>query len=267
MPLSRPVDVVHENQVKRDVVDELSLDEISDRSLVSSTEPSRTTWHVERDEPDMSCSLRDAQHLTSMAAQRVWEELYVSKKPAIEEAFKISLGANTQHRAPSLELVRDASSKLWFQYVEAERRSAYRTALEVSTPNQIQSKIQKVTGGLTRLTSRSLTITKSRTLKDEAALNKRSTVTSSIACWADAWLASQYQLCAMKEQIEADRRQKSQALEHLEQFNSSSWKKIEQSELLRVRGIWGPQVSCRRFKEREQSLMKLSLFDRTSRGC
>lgn len=208
---------------------------------MNSIEPSRTTWHVEN-EPDLSTALRDAQHLTSIAAQRVWEELYVSKKPAIEEAFKISLGANTQHRAPNVELVREPSQKLWFQYIEAERRSAYRTTLEVSTPNQIQSKIQKVTGGLTRLTSRSLTITKSRALKDEGTLTKRSTVGSSIGCWADAWLASQFQLCSMKEQIEADRRQHAQALEHLEQFNRSSWKKIEQNELLRTRGIWGPQV-------------------------
>lgn len=201
---------------------------------------------MDHEPADVSSALRDAQHLTSVAAQRVWEELYVSKKPAIEEAFKISLGANTQHRAPSLELVREPSVKLWFQYVEAERRSAYRTALEVSTPNQIQSKIQKVTGGLTRLTSRSLTITKSRTSKDEPVKGHRATLGSgsSIGCWADAWLASQYQLSAMKEQAEADRRQRSQALDYLEQFNRSSWKRIEQTEILRVRGLWGPQVPC-----------------------
>ena len=90
-----------------------------------------------------------------MAAQRVWEELYVSKKPAVEEAFKISLAANTQHRASGLDIVREPALKLWLQYVED-----YRTVLEVSTPNQVQSKMQKVTGGLTaRLTTRSLTIT------------------------------------------------------------------------------------------------------------
>ena len=42
--------------------------------------------------------------MASVAAQRVWEELYVSKKPAVEEAFKISLGANTQHRANNNKL-------------------------------------------------------------------------------------------------------------------------------------------------------------------
>ena len=38
---------------------------------------------------------------------------------------------------------------MFLQYVETKRRSAYWTVLEVSMPNQIQSKVQKVTGGLT----------------------------------------------------------------------------------------------------------------------
>ena len=133
-------------------------------------------------------SLREAQHLAAVAAQRVWEELYVSKKPAVEEAFKISLGANTQHRAPSLELVRDPALKLWLQYVEAERRSAYRTVLEVSTPNQIQSKIQKVTGGLTRLTSRSLTMKSSKKEETANVMGRHSHAGNLSYCWADVWL-------------------------------------------------------------------------------
>jgi len=75
-----------------------------------STDPvSRTTWHLTEDSGHSG--LRESQHLVSTAAQRVWEELYISKKPAIEEAFKISLGANTQSRAPGLELVREPATK------------------------------------------------------------------------------------------------------------------------------------------------------------
>jgi hypothetical protein len=100
-----------------------------------------------------------------LAAKRVWEELYISKKPAIEESFKVSLGST--NKAPSLDLVRDhlrePSQRLWMAYIEAERRSAYRTILEV--PNQIQSKIQKVAGGLTRLASCSKTRGDIRTVK------------------------------------------------------------------------------------------------------
>lgn len=181
-----------------------------------------------------------------MAAQRVWEELYVSKKPAVEEAFKISLGANTQHRAPSLELVREPALKLWLQYVEAERRSAYRTVLEVSTPNQIQSKIQKVTGGLTRLTSRSLTMKSSKKEDAANAMSRHSHSSSNSSyCWADVWLSTQYQLAGLKEQLELERRQRQQALQHVQQFNRLNWKKVEETELLRVRGLWGPSQESR----------------------
>jgi hypothetical protein len=190
-------------------------------------------------------SLREARHLAAVAAQRVWEELYVSKKPAVEEAFKISLGANTQHRAPSLELVRDPALKLWLQYVEAERRSAYRTVLEVSTPNQIQSKIQKVTGGLTRLTSRSLTMKSSKKEETANVMGRHSHAGNLSYCWADVWLSTQYQLAGLKEQLELERRQRQRALQHVEQFNRLNWKRVEETELLRVRGLWGPSEESR----------------------
>ena len=185
-------------------------------------------------------SLREARHLAAVAAQRVWEELYVSKKPAVEEAFKISLGANTQHRAPSLELVRDPALKLWLQYVEAERRSAYRTVLEVSTPNQIQSKIQKVTGGLTRLTSRSLTMKSSKKEETANVMGRHSHAGNLSYCWADVWLSTQYQLAGLKEQLELERRQRQRALQHVEQFNRLNWKRVEETELLRVARPLGP---------------------------
>ena len=185
-------------------------------------------------------SLREARHLAAVAAQRVWEELYVSKKPAVEDAFKISLGANTQHRAPSLELFRDPALKLWLQYVEAERRSAYRTVLEVSTPNQIQSKIQKVTGGLTRLTSRSLTMKSSKKEETANVMGRHSHAGNLSYCWADVWLSTQYQLAGLKEQLELERRQRQRALQHVEQFNRLNWKRVEETELLRVARPLGP---------------------------
>ena len=217
-------------------------------TLKISTEPSRITWHVSSGEVvDPASGLKEAQHLASVAAQRVWEELYVSKKPAVEEAFKISLGANTQHRAPGLDIVREPALKLWIQYVEAERRSAYRTVLEVSTPNQIQSKIQKVTGGLiARLTARSFTITGSGGKNSRKGEERnRSQAGTTTSCWADVWISTQYHLAGLKEQLEVERRQRQQAVEHAEQFNRLSWAKVEETELLRVRGLWGPSEESR----------------------
>ncbi len=107
------------------------------------TEPRRTTtWHVNPDVvpvdgldllPDgetlAGSGQAEAQHLSSIAAQRVWEELYVAKEPAVEESLRVAIGANTQNRAPVLadlpNSVGPSAPKLWLNYVEAERRSTY----------------------------------------------------------------------------------------------------------------------------------------------
>ena len=40
--------------------------------------------------------------------------------------------------------------------------------------------------------------------------------------------------------MEAERRQARLAREHAQQYSSASWAKIEENELLRSRGLWGP---------------------------
>lgn len=64
------------------------------------------------------------------AARRVWEELYVCKKPAIEEVFKITLVLPVGNaRAPDLGAVREQLSegahKLWINYIDTERKVSY----------------------------------------------------------------------------------------------------------------------------------------------
>lgn len=61
------------------------------------------------------------------AARRVWEELYVCKKPAIEEVFKITLVPPIGNaRAPDLTAVREqlneGAHKLWINYIDIERK-------------------------------------------------------------------------------------------------------------------------------------------------
>lgn len=121
----------------------------------------RTTWHVnpssDLESRDDHLTQHQGRNLMAGAALRVWEELYVCKKPAIEEVFKITL-PNLNHgaKAPDLILVREqvyeSALKLWLNYVDGERKATYRVPWELH--NQIQSKIHKVTGGLTRLASR-----------------------------------------------------------------------------------------------------------------
>jgi hypothetical protein len=75
------------------------------------------------------------------AARRVWEELYVCKKPAIEEVFKITLMSGPNNKAPDLATVREQvyelAHKLWLNYVDMERKATYRAPWELHS--QIQS--------------------------------------------------------------------------------------------------------------------------------
>ena len=64
------------------------------------------------------------------AAARVWDLLYVSKKPALEEVFKISFG-NQNLQTPSLATIMtmnnlyEQASKIWFTYMESEKKGTY----------------------------------------------------------------------------------------------------------------------------------------------
>jgi len=52
----------------------------------------RTTWHVNPNaDTDDTSNTRQGHNLMTVAAKRVWEELYVHKKPAIEEVCFVIL--------------------------------------------------------------------------------------------------------------------------------------------------------------------------------
>lgn len=110
----------------------------SDMKIIMDTNM-KTTWHVNPVESEWNAS-KEAHNLTSVAARRVWEELYVCKKPAIEEVFKVSL-SNSNNQVPDLlnvrEQVIESATKLWLNYVDMERKSLYRMPWELH--NQIQS--------------------------------------------------------------------------------------------------------------------------------
>lgn len=109
----------------------------------------KTTWHVnpQIESSDDRLNSHQGHNLTIVAATRVWEELYVCKKPAIEEVFKITLQPPVgNERAPDLSLVREQvhelAQRLWLNYVVSERKAPYRAPWELH--NQIQSAINNV---------------------------------------------------------------------------------------------------------------------------
>ncbi|BFF93489.1 WD repeat and FYVE domain-containing protein 3 [Drosophila madeirensis] len=212
----------------------------ADMKIILEPSTSRaTTWHVnpqtETMEPkDEDLNQLQGRNLIVGAAFRVWEELYVCKKPAIEEVFKISLTPPpASSKAPDLQTTREQvmelASKLWFNYVEAERKASYRVPWELH--NQIQSKIQKVTGGLTRLASRT------KVKKDELVRTK-----SNMSREA-AYESTGIHVQLIKDLLELRTKQYQQMLQHTQRYVYQDWVHSE-TELTRERGLWGPAGTC-----------------------
>ncbi|XP_073823647.1 LOW QUALITY PROTEIN: WD repeat and FYVE domain-containing protein 3-like [Musca autumnalis] len=209
----------------------------SDMKIILEPSTARnTTWHVNPQadiiEPkDEDLNQLQGRNLIVGAAFRVWEELYVCKKPAIEEVFKVTLSAppNNQ-KAPDLQTTREQvmelASKLWFNYVDAERKASYRIPWEIH--NQIQSKIQKVTGGLTRLASRT------KVKKDEMVRAKSSMTRES------AFECTNIHVQLIKDLWELRCKQYLQMLQHTQRYVYQDWVQSE-TELTRERGLWGPE--------------------------
>ncbi|XP_056639814.1 WD repeat and FYVE domain-containing protein 3 isoform X1 [Diorhabda sublineata] len=194
----------------------------------------KTTWHVnpssDLESRDEQLNCHQGRNLMAGAALRVWEELYVCKKPAIEEVFKVTLAQPHQNsKAPDLLLVRDqvfdSATKLWLNYIDGERKAIYRVPFEFH--NQIQSKIHKVTGGLTRLASRTK-VKKEETIKVAVRIGKKQ---------AFNWTCAHINL--LKELMEMRRQQHQNTSQHTQRYVHQEWLQTE-NDLTRERGLWGP---------------------------
>ncbi|XP_017775866.1 PREDICTED: WD repeat and FYVE domain-containing protein 3 isoform X2 [Nicrophorus vespilloides] len=198
----------------------------------------RTTWHVnpssDLESQDDQLNAHQGRNLMAGAALRVWEELYVCKKPAIEEVFKITLVApSPTSKAPELTIVREqifeAAMKVWLNYIESERKASYRVPSELQ--NQIQSKIHKVTGGLTRLASRTK-VRKDDIAKITVKVNRKRAMSSVFT-----------HISLIKELAEIRRNQHTTMAQHMQRYVHQEWLQTE-TELTRERGLWGSPLPC-----------------------
>lgn len=111
----------------------------------------KTTWHISNLDiaPGEPANLHQGQNLLVNAATRVWDLMYVSKKPALEEVFKISFGQ--QNSTPPLESAREnvyeSASKIWFSYIDQEKKGSFAKVPPWEFHSQLQSRLQRVTGG------------------------------------------------------------------------------------------------------------------------
>ncbi|KAG1679752.1 WD repeat and FYVE domain-containing protein 3 [Nymphon striatum] len=231
--------------------------QLTDNQIISMDTNRKTLWHTSMSSTaigqdfsdgmtqdlkreDQMASYQEGQGLIIAAARRVWEELYHSKRMTIEDIFKASLMGSTagcsvqlqRMLTPDLQTVRDqiyeTSSKIWLNFVESEtdRKSAIRQE-PWQLHNQLQSKLQKVTGGLTRLATRKP--------KRENTVKVPPTTThfSEMQIWTFSHLS------IIKDLVEFHFKQYQQSYQHIQKYVFEEWLQTE-SELTRECGLWGP---------------------------
>uniref|UniRef100_A0A6E8W5C0 Uncharacterized protein n=1 Tax=Anopheles coluzzii TaxID=1518534 RepID=A0A6E8W5C0_ANOCL len=181
----------------------------------------------------------DQQRTTTRMSFRVWEELYVCKKPVIEEVFKVTLASPFQNcRAPNIkgtyDQIFESAFKHWLAYVEGEKNAIIRNPWDVH--NNIQSKIQKVTGGLTRLTSRTK-LKKDISERNDVRFDQYNTESNKQLVNAKITLIEEFWNFGLMQQ--------ENSYVHTKRYVYQDWLQIE-AELIRERAIWGPKC-CTEF--------------------
>ena len=203
---------------------------------------------------NLKTKLSDGYTLVSSGGDRVWAELYLAHKSALEDRCRVAL---VPEMNAARSLVGDVCAAQWHVYVDAETRGTTRdlTALHA----QLQSKIQKVTSSLQRLTSRSRALVSvaptAQTVSAVIGAAVAQTVNSSSSAVASAFdsaatgptkataamvsMWTRVHVGLIKELVRIQGEQYSQWHEHVARWCALEWNKCE-AELTRQRGLWGP---------------------------
>ncbi|GFQ88429.1 WD repeat and FYVE domain-containing protein 3 [Trichonephila clavata] len=204
----------------------------------------QSTWHVpanfkEQNESKHRTSAQEAASLICNAANRVWEELYNNRRQALEEICKMPFSGFTSHtqnaKVPNLDSLRsvlqEPIGKCWQNYLESEKKQGY-TKETWFFQSQFQSKLQKVTGGLSRLASRKMK--KDHTFR----------VPLSNISYKELELYTSSHLSVVRELVEFQSKQYQQSKQYLQKYVFNEWLQTE-AELTRERALWGPPIGSK----------------------
>ncbi|XP_069782164.1 WD repeat and FYVE domain-containing protein 3 isoform X4 [Narcine bancroftii] len=195
-----------------------------------------TTWHIMIPsdlEADGSHSqdVSEGRQLLLKAVNRVWTELIVSKKQALEEIFKVTLPTNERGLVDlptARPLIEDAALKCWQNHMAHEKK--YISRGDATIGPVTQSKLSRVSSGfgLSKLTG-------SRRNKKESGISKNNFTSQEISQWMFTHIAVVRDLVDMQYKEYQERQQ------NVLKYVTEEWAQIEY-ELLRERGLWGPPI-------------------------
>ncbi|CAF4232817.1 unnamed protein product, partial [Rotaria sp. Silwood2] len=206
------------------LIDETGTKQFSDDSS------SRSTWYHRLDSP--ASPLQPNKGLIINAAQRIWSELYMKKKPALEEILKMNFSLLVTQNKTTLvdvsEYLFESASKVWTRFVEGELRITDKIQQQIM---HVGSRIQRLTGGVTVGFRSSLHQLRGTKVKREQIKLDRATIHSALALMS-------VNVSSVKENVDNEYRRLAQNCEQKFSYLYEEWLAIER-DLLRERGLWG----------------------------
>ena len=195
------------------------------------------------------------QNLLINASARVWELMYVSKRPALEEVFKCSFGQ--QNTTPPLELVQgillESANKIWFNYIDMEKRAVFAKIPAWEFHTQLETRIQRITGGFVKRFTSGGQMNEKATKKEVEQLPR--IVYSNIPRLVIEQ-ATLNHIAIVKDVVEQSYKNRLQTEKHMLKYIEEEWLQTEGC-LTQERGLWGPY--------NESSLTK-RMLDTTTEG-
>ncbi|CAL8113792.1 unnamed protein product [Orchesella dallaii] len=202
-----------------------------------------TKFYVSMDTPTTPKAITSE---ISSTAGKLWEALYVCKKPILEELFKITFPSADP---PPLSIIKDqvfdTAVKFWLAYLANElsaKKSSVSSHQSWEIHQQLQSKIQKVTGGL-RSFARSSIRKELSVDKDLCGAAENRLKRNLIDSWTDAkklqsiaWRV----VAGVKETKRTTEKMRENDYIHLKRFVCDSLLPRLEAEVTRERGVWGP---------------------------
>ncbi|CAF3844508.1 unnamed protein product [Rotaria magnacalcarata] len=191
---------------------------------------SRSTWYHRLDSP--VSPMQPNKSLIINAAQRIWSELYMKKKPALEEILKMNFSQLVTQNKTTLvdvsESLFEPATKVWTRFIEGELRITDKIQQQIM---HVGSRIQRLTGGVTGGFRSSLHQLRGTKVKREQVKLDRAIVQSALALMS-------VNISSVKENVDNEYRRLGQNTEQKFNYLYEEWLAIEH-DLLRERGLWG----------------------------
>ncbi|XP_032825005.2 WD repeat and FYVE domain-containing protein 3 isoform X1 [Petromyzon marinus] len=196
-----------------------------------------TTWHVtlapelESDRchgPDTS----EGRQLLLKAVRRVWAELMVNRRHAVEDWFRVSL-PNSETSGVDITAARsileEPASKCWQTHLAHEKKLIGRG--EAAVGSAVQSKLYRVSSGFALSV-----LTGGRKYRKEAGAGRAAAPSLQDAT---GWMFTH--VAVVRDLVNFQHRQHVERQQNAQRYVSEEFSQLE-GELTRERGLWGPPV-------------------------